>query len=76
MSNPKIVFSESGFKYTTYSEYMLQRLKQSAKNNVEYLNLYKVVKKLRRSMPKKGKKYSIRKVFKVTNVTDKSFTIS
>jgi len=81
MTNPKIVFSESGLSvgangYHNWVEHTYQRLKQAAKDDAEYfLNLYKVVKKRRKSMPKKGRKYSIRKVFKVTNVTDNSFTI-
>ena len=83
MANPKIVFSESGLSvgvngYHNWAEHTYQRLKQAAKDDAEYfLNLYKVVKKRRKRNAQNATKRSvkIRRVFKVTNVTDNSFTI-
>lgn len=83
MDNPTVVYSsgnsfEAGKNtvYETYAEHTFRMLREAAKMDIKYLNLYKVVKKRRESMPKKGKKYSIRKIFTVVNVTDNSFTIN
>lgn len=87
MANSKIVFSENGLKagvikklpkFNDWVEHTYQRLKESAKSDPYYINLYKVVKKRRKRNAENATKRSlrIRKIFTVTNVTDNSFTIS
>lgn len=84
MTNPKIVFSENGLKtgekmeypkLNVYIPHTYRMLKSAAKRDATFINLYKLVKKRIESKSKKAKKYRVKNVFAVINVTDNSFTI-
>lgn len=79
IGNPNPQFEKHGiYVRANMSEiYSYENLKVMLKHSFSPVihNMYLVMKKRRKSMPKKGKKYSIRKVFTVTNVTDTSFKI-